>query len=59
LTYKAKIERFLRTLSQEVAHGTPGTTFSNIFERGDYNPEKYAVSRLSILKLDLQMRVPE
>jgi putative transposase len=55
--YKGKIERFLRTLNEEVAHGTLGTTYSNIFERGDYNPEKYAVIRLSTLKLGLQMWV--
>lgn len=55
--YKGKIERFLKRLNDEVAHGTPGTTFSNIFERGDYNPEKYAVIRLSTLKLGLQMWV--
>jgi putative transposase len=55
--YKAKIERFLRRLNEEVAHGTRGTTFSNIFERDDYNPEKYAVIRLSTLKLGLQIWV--
>ncbi len=51
--YKGKIERFLRRLNEEIAHGTPGTTFSNVFERGDYNPEKHAVIRLSTLKLGL------
>jgi len=55
--YKGKVERFLRTLNEEVAHGTRGTTFSNISERGDYNPEKFAVIRLSTLKLGLQMWV--
>lgn len=55
--YKAKIERFLRRLNEEVAHGNPGTTFSNTFERDDYNPEKYAVIRLSTLKLGLQLWV--
>jgi putative transposase len=55
--YKAKIERVLRRLNEEVAHGTPGTTFSNIFERGDYNPEKFAVVRMSTLRLALHLWV--
>lgn len=55
--YKAKIERFLRTLNTEVAHGNRGTTFSNIFERCDYNPENHAVIRLSTLKLGLRIWV--
>lgn len=49
--YKGKIERVLGRLNREVAHGTPGTTFSNIIEKGDYNPEKFALARLSTLKL--------
>jgi putative transposase len=55
--YKAKIERVLGELNRKVAHGTRGTTFSNIFERGDYNPEKYATIRLSTLKLGIHMWV--
>jgi putative transposase len=55
--HKAKIERLFRTMNQQVAHGTKGTTFSNIFERGDYNPEKNAVVRLSTLQRGLQMWV--
>jgi hypothetical protein len=30
-------------MNRAVAHGVPGTTFSNIFEKGDYNPAKHAV----------------
>src|SRR5450756_710194 len=48
--YKGKIERVLGRLNREVAHGRPGTTFSNVIEKGDYNPEKYASVRLSTLK---------
>ena len=32
--FKGKIERFLGTMNRAVAHGVPGTTFSNIFEKG-------------------------
>jgi len=48
--YKGKIERFLGTLNRAIAHGAPGTTFSNIFEKEDYNPEKFAIVRYKTLK---------
>lgn len=48
--FKGKIERFLGSLNRGVAHGNPGTTFSNIFEKGDYDPCSNAVIRLSALK---------
>jgi len=48
--FKGKIERFLGTLNRAIAHGTPGSTFSNIFDKEDYNPEKYAVVRYETLK---------
>lgn len=48
--FKGKIERVQGTLNREVAHGLPGTTFSNIFEKEDYDPAKHAVVRLSTLK---------
>lgn len=48
--FKGKIERFLGTLNRSIAHGTPGSTFSNIFDKEDYNPEKYAVVRYETLK---------
>lgn len=48
--FKGKIERFQGTLNREVAHGAPGTTFSNIFEKEDYDPLKHAVVRLSVLR---------
>jgi putative transposase len=47
--FKGKIERFLGTLNRSIAHGNPGTTFSNIIEKGDYNPEKHAAVTLSTL----------
>nr|WP_255539852.1 DDE-type integrase/transposase/recombinase [Polynucleobacter sp. 78F-HAINBA] len=49
--FKGKIERFLGTLNSQVAHGNPGTTFSNIFEKDDYDPVKHAVVRFETLKL--------
>ncbi len=48
--FKGKIERFMRTLNEGVSYGTPGTTFSNIFEKDDYDPAKHAVIRLSVLR---------
>lgn len=48
--FKGKVERVQGTLNREVAHGAPGTTFSNIFEKEEYDPEKHAVVRLSVLK---------
>ena len=48
--FKGKVERFLGTLNRGVAHKAPGTTFSNILEREDYDPAKHAVVRLSVLK---------
>ena len=48
--FKAKIERFLGTMNRGIAHGTPGTTFSNVFEKDEYDPSKHAVVRLSVLQ---------
>ena len=48
--FKGKVERFQGTLNHEVAHGTPGTTFSSIFDREDYDSVKQAVVRLSALQ---------
>ncbi len=52
---KGKIERFVGTVNREVAHRAPGTTFSNIQEKGDYNPDKFATVRLSALKEIIHM----
>lgn len=49
--FKGKIERFNRTLNEGVSHGISGTTFSNIFEKDDYDPSKHAVVTLSTLRL--------
>lgn len=48
--YKGKIERFQGTLNHDLLHGNPGTTFSNILERDDYDPGKHAVILLSTFR---------
>jgi putative transposase len=47
--FKGAIERLLRTIHSSLIHKQPGTTFSNIFEKGDYDPEKHAVIWLDLL----------
>lgn len=47
---KGKVERFQGTLNRGVSHLNPGTTFSNIFDKEDYDPSKHAVIRYSKLK---------
>ena len=49
--HKGKIERFQGTMNRAIAHGTPGTTFSNIFQKGDYDPVKHAIVTLSNLRM--------
>jgi len=51
--WKGKVERAIGSINRGVAHGNPGTTFSNIFEKGDYDPVKNAVMTLDALKLIL------
>lgn len=48
--FKGKVERFQGTLNREVSHTAPGTTFSNIFEKDEYDPLAHAVVRLSVLQ---------
>lgn len=57
--FKGKIERFLGTLNREAAHIAPGTTFSNIFEKDDYDPVKHAVVRLSTLQKVVRMWIAD
>ncbi|MEX0594912.1 MAG: DDE-type integrase/transposase/recombinase [Candidatus Paceibacterota bacterium] len=48
---KPHIERFFRTLNEQLIHSLPGTTYSNIAEKGtDYNPEEHA--KLTLEELD-------
>jgi putative transposase len=48
--FKGKIERWMGSVNGAVAHGNPGTTFSNIFEKDEYDPLKHAVVKYSTLK---------
>ena len=48
--WKGDVERVIGTINRGVAHGIPGTTFSNIFDKGDYDPVKNAVITLDVLK---------
>jgi putative transposase len=51
--FKGAIERWFRELNRNVAHPNPGTTFSNILAKGDYDPSKDAVVTYSMLKQQL------
>lgn len=46
---KGAIERFIRTMSVDLIHTLPGTTFSNPQERGDYPAEKQACLDMTTL----------
>lgn len=46
---KGSIERFFRTINQALIHKLPGTTFSNIGERGDYPSEDLAAIDMETL----------
>jgi putative transposase len=48
--YKGKLERFQGTMSHDLMHGQPGTTFSNILERDEYDASKHAVVLLSTFR---------
>ncbi|HJQ24666.1 MAG TPA: DDE-type integrase/transposase/recombinase [Blastocatellia bacterium] len=41
--YKGTVERYFGTLNRGLLHGQPGTSFSNAFEKADYDPKKNAV----------------
>lgn len=47
---KGSVERFFRTLNIGLIHKLPGTTFSNIQEKGDYKSEKHACFTLTQLE---------
>jgi putative transposase len=47
---KPHVEAFFGVWSKEIAHAMPGTTFSNIGARGDYDPEKKACLTLQEVK---------
>lgn len=47
--FRGTVERWFGTLNKSLLHELPGTTFSNIFEKKDYNPRKHAVISLEVL----------
>lgn len=47
---KAIVERFFRTINEDLIHKLPGTTFSNPIERGDYSSQAFA--RITLEELD-------
>lgn len=47
--YKGTVERYFRTINQQMIHQTKGTTFSNILDKGEYDPQKNAVISFSKL----------
>jgi len=48
--YKPSIERMFGTLNTKLLHQLPGTTFSNISEKWDYDPKKHALISMSNLE---------
>lgn len=46
---KGTVERFFGQLNQGLIHSQPGTTFSNIIERGDYDSRRNGVISFSLL----------
>lgn len=48
--FKGCVERTLGTTNRGIAHGIPGTTFSNILEKKDYNAAAKATVTLSTLR---------
>lgn len=49
--WKGVVERYIGTMNRGIAHGNPGTTFANIFEKEDYDSLKNAVISFDKLKL--------
>ena len=47
---KAMIERFFRTMNEDLIHKLPGTTFSNPTVRGDYQSQQWARTTLEDLR---------
>lgn len=47
--FKASVERYFGTINKQLLHQQPGTTFSNIFEKADYDPKKNAIISIDTL----------
>ena len=57
--YKGTVERYFRTLNTRLLHNQPGTTFSNIFDKADYDSKKNAMIDMQILRLIMHKWVIE
>jgi putative transposase len=53
--YKGAIERYIGTINRSVSHKLPGTTFSNIQKRGDYDSIKEVRITIKDLKCLIHM----
>lgn len=47
--HKGAVERFMRTISEQLFHRIPGTTWSNILQRGEYDSQEMACVTLDDL----------
>lgn len=56
---KAHVERFFRTINEDLIHKLPGTTFSNPTERGDYRSQDLAHLTLDALRSTVQTWIDE
>lgn len=56
---KAIVERFFRTISEDLVHKLPGSTFSNPTARGDYESQKYARLTIEDLRAHVDTWVQE
>lgn len=45
--FKGVVERYLKTINYFFAHQLPGTSFARYHQRGDYDPQKYALMTLA------------
>lgn len=48
--FKGTVERYLKTINYFFCHQLPGTSFSRLHERGDYDPQKHALLTLGEFK---------
>ena len=48
-TYKGAVERHFRTVADNLLKDKPGKTFSNIFDKDEYDPAKHAIISLDSL----------
>lgn len=48
--FKGAVERYLKTINYYFCHQLPGTSFSRLHERGDYDPQKNALLTLGEFK---------